>query len=96
MRDGRDVALRVLELVRVARVRRFDGPREEAVGGQDEEDGGISDRLGARGCRVAVRDAVLGEQLGVDPVEACAGGCEDAAALRKQGADASVTDCVWY
>lgn len=86
VRYGGDVLVRVVELGGVAGAGREEGPGEGAVGGEEEEDGGVGDGFGACGGRVAVEDAVGGEGPRVDPVEAGAGAGVDLAGGGEEGA----------
>lgn len=99
MRDGRDVLVCGVEGIWVAGAGSKERPGEGAVGGQQEEDGSVSDGLGASGGSVAVDDAVGGEGTRVDPVEAGAGAGVDLARGREEvagaGQDRSATQCVW-
>ena len=90
MRDGGDVAVCVGELRWGAGASGGGGPAEEAVGAQDEPDGGVGDGFRARGCGIAVDDAAGGEEGGVDPVEARAGGGEDLTGWGEEGDELGV------
>lgn len=91
MRYGRDVLVSGVEARRVARASGEEGPCKGAVGGEDEEDGGVGDGFGACGGGVAVEDVVGGEGARVDPVEACAGAGVDFAGGGEEGAGVGVS-----
>lgn len=84
VRLARQLRRDVLELGQVQRARGQGGAGEAPKGAEDHVDGRVGGRLGACGGRVAVDNALLGQPLSVDPVEAGTGAGEDLAAAGQE------------